>query len=115
MHNKTILLIDDSPNITALLKLMLLTKNGIEEIYSANNPDKAKEIISKEVPDLIILDITFSKGFGIKLLKWAKLYFPETVFIILTNHSDNYFRDISVKAGADYFLDKSTEFEKVET
>ena len=110
---KNILLIDDSDKITSLLKLFLFDAGNIGTIHSANQLQDAEEMIALKIMDLVILDIQFEKGNGMKLLKRIKLYYPATTVIVLTNHSDDFFKELSEQAGADHFLDKSEEFEKI--
>ena len=50
---------------------------------------------------------------GIDVLKSIKKTDPETIILILTNFPYPQYRDTCMKAGADYFFDKSNEFEKV--
>ena len=38
---------------------------------------------------------------------------PEIVFVVLTNHAEPQYRRACERAGAAYFLDKSTEFDRV--
>jgi DNA-binding NarL/FixJ family response regulator len=38
---------------------------------------------------------------------------PEIGFVVLTNHPNAQYRRICMEAGADWFLDKSTEFGKI--
>jgi DNA-binding NarL/FixJ family response regulator len=52
-------------------------------------------------------------GKGLDLLKMIKTRFPSTIVIVFTNHVESMYRDIYLKEGADYFLDKSVEFEKI--
>jgi DNA-binding NarL/FixJ family response regulator len=38
---------------------------------------------------------------------------PEISFVVLTNHPNAQYRRVCMEAGADWFLDKSTEFGKL--
>ena len=112
-QRKNILLVDDSEKITSLMKLFLINERGIKNIETANTLEDAEAFIALSAIDVVVLDIHFSRGSGMKLLKRLALYHPYIVTIVLTNHSDSFFKELSEKAGAGYFLDKSTEFEQV--
>ena len=107
-----ILHVDDSEAIISLVKLMLLRGGKINRILPARTVDEAKKILVTEKTDIVILDIHLPDGNGISLLKYIKENYPHVKALMLTNHSDSYFRDAARKAGAEYFFDKSTEFEE---
>jgi DNA-binding NarL/FixJ family response regulator len=62
---------------------------------------------------VVILDIQMPDASGIAVLAHIKKESPRTIVIMLTNFPLPPFRKCCPKAGADYFFDKSTEFEKV--
>jgi DNA-binding NarL/FixJ family response regulator len=64
-------------------------------------------------PDSVVLDIRLTGGSGIEVLRKVCPVAPDIVFIMLTNHPDPQYREICIRSGATYFLDKSAEFEKV--
>ena len=59
------------------------------------------------------LDIRLIGGSGIDVLKKIKQEDRALVVIMLTNSTALPFRRRCMEAGADFFLDKSTEFRKV--
>lgn len=61
----------------------------------------------------MILDIQLSDGNGLVLLKKIKNTHPEIRVVVLTNHSNEANRMQALRAGADSFLDKSTDFEQI--
>ena len=65
-------------------------------------------------PDVIILDIRLPGENGIKILEKIKNSKSETIVIMLTNFPYPNYKVKCMALGADYFLDKSTEFELVE-
>ena len=64
-------------------------------------------------PEVVILDIQMPDGCGIDVLAHIKKESPQTTVIMLTNYPLPPFKKRCLEAGADYFFDKSTEFEKV--
>ncbi|HQW23997.1 MAG TPA: response regulator, partial [Bacteroidia bacterium] len=63
-------------------------------------------------PDVIILDIKIPGKSGVEVLPELKTKSYAKV-IMLTNYSDAYYKNLCMKLGAEYFLDKSNEFEKI--
>ncbi|MBA3705683.1 MAG: response regulator [Bacteroidetes bacterium] len=114
MANKmNILHVDDSEKIRSLIKSMLLnlpTSNIIEGVYTLS---QAKEELKKEKMDVVILDIQLPDGSGIFFLKWIKENYPKICVIMFSNYSDKHHRMAAKELGADYFFDKSTEWEQI--
>lgn len=108
-----ILHVEDSEKIILLLKLMLVNSNRVHSIESARTITQAKEKIGKQKTDVVVLDIQLPDGNGIDFLKWVKEIHPEIKVVMLSNHADEFHRDVAKKSGANHFFDKSTEFEKV--
>jgi DNA-binding NarL/FixJ family response regulator len=64
-------------------------------------------------PDAVILDIQMPNSSGIDALQNIKIGGPTPVVIMLTNYAYPQYRKRCMDAGADFFFDKSTEFEEV--
>lgn len=71
------------------------------------------EVVDASSPDVVILDIQMPDGSGIKALRRIKKSHPEATVIMLTNHTDSFYRSTCMRAGASYFFDKANEFEQV--
>ena len=71
---------------------------------------------AKYKPQIAILDIKVPGGDGLKngidVLKTVKKSYPTSV-IMLTNHANAKYSMECKQAGADFFFDKSTEFDRV--
>ena len=64
-------------------------------------------------PDVVILDIRMPGGNGIEVLREVKKLDPAPTVIVFTNYAQAQYRKKGEEAGADFFLDKSTEFDKL--
>jgi DNA-binding NarL/FixJ family response regulator len=108
-----VLIVDDSALIRERLKTMLSEIAGVEIV--GESEDKMEAIASNERlhPDVVILDIRLPTGDGIEVLQHIKRDTPSVIVIMLTNYPYPQYRQKCLKAGADFFFDKSTEFEKV--
>ena len=108
-----VFLVEDSAAIRMRLIDMLGDVEGIEIVGGADSPASAIEGIQRTQPDSVVLDIHLRGGSGIEVLREVHPVNPGIVFIVLTNHSDCQYREIYTHAGASYFLDKLSDFEKV--
>ena len=110
---KRVLIVDDSEQIRERLSVLLSESPYIQIVAQARNGREAREAIKKLRPDTVILDIRLPDSNGIDLLKETKVQFPETVIIMLTNFTYDRYRHQCRELGADYFLNKTLEFEKI--
>ncbi len=69
--SKTILIVDDEPNIVVPLQF-LMEKNGYSTLV-ARSGEEALEIISKEQPDLVLLDIMLPGIDGFEVCEIVRL------------------------------------------
>lgn len=108
-----ILIADDSAVVRARLISLLTDLHGIEVIGQAEDAMEARNLAEKLRPDVAILDLRMPKGSGADVLCDIKKLDPTPKVIMLTNypHSEN--RKKCIDGGADYFFDKSTEFQRV--
>jgi len=107
-----VFIVDDSPLIRERL-IELLAFDGVTVVGEAETPGEAIAGIRRTRPDCVVLDLKLIGGSGIEVLQSLRPEFPETTFIVLTNHSDVPYRRSCEAAGARFFLDKTTEFGKI--
>ena len=110
-HKLTILLVDDSVIVAGKIKEILQELQVTKQVMHADSYDKAVEIISSIKPQIAILDIHLPGKSGIDLLAYIKARFNDIKVVMLSNQADLTYRDTCKKMGADFFLDKTTEFD----
>jgi DNA-binding NarL/FixJ family response regulator len=108
-----VFIVDDSAVIRERLETMLSELKGIEIIGQAKGSTEAEEAIPKLKPDVVILDIRMHGGNGIEVLKNIKKDKNPPLVMMLTNYPYPQYRKKCKDAGADFFFDKSTEFDKI--
>jgi DNA-binding NarL/FixJ family response regulator len=112
-----IVTVDDSPIITQRIKSILGEMDNIEFLGSANNAVSALTLIHKQVPNVVILDINLDENLsqfnGIDLLIALRKRYPQMKIIMLTNLSAPQYRSRCIAFGANYFFDKSNDFDKI--
>jgi two-component system chemotaxis response regulator CheY len=107
-----ILIVEDSALILERMDNMLSELDCISEVLKSENGIDALTSVYEKKPDVILLDINLPGKSGISILKEIKSQSLVKV-VMLTNYSDQYYRTLCAELGADHFLDKSTEFEKI--
>ena len=111
--SKTVFIVDDSIHIVDALTAMLSELDRINVVGFAREAAEASFYIRHLQPDIVILDIQLQRGTGIDVLEAIKKRTPAPIAIMLTNYPTGPYRIKCQSLGADYFFDKTSEFEKV--
>jgi DNA-binding NarL/FixJ family response regulator len=109
----SIFIADDSLIIRARLVTLLEDLVGVKLVGQADNGADAISAIWQLKPDVVILDIRMPIGSGFEVLQNIKQGQAAPIVIILTNYPYSVYRQKCLQAGADFFLDKSTEFDQI--
>jgi DNA-binding NarL/FixJ family response regulator len=112
-HKLKVFIADDSLVVREHLVTMLDELTGVDIVGQAENVAEAISAIGNLQPDVVILDIRMPGGSGIDVLENIKQNDSALVVIILTNYPYPGYRQKCLAAGADFFLDKSTEFDQI--
>jgi len=108
-----VLIVDDSALMRERLVVLLSEVKGTELVGQAEDAPAALEAIRRLKPDVVILDIRMPKGNGIATLEVLKANEGCPAVIMLTAFPYPQYREKCLRAGADYFFDKATEFDSV--
>jgi DNA-binding NarL/FixJ family response regulator len=108
-----VFIVDDSRAFRKELINLLSKLKELEIVGQAEDSVKAMEAIQRLKPDVVILGIPIPGGNGIRLVKNIKKDKLAPIVIILTHYPYRQYRKKYMDVGADFFFDKSTEFEKV--
>lgn len=108
-----VLIADDSALLRKNISRLIVSALPNSTISETTNVAHTLVEVRAEKYDAIILDLQMPDGSGFDVLEYlrgAKINCP---VIILTNHATEHYRQKSVELGADYFLDKSNEYEQI--
>jgi len=102
---RTLLLVDDEPNVVSSLK-RLLRRDG-HTILSASSGAEGLEILGSNKVDVIISDQRMPGMTGVEFLREAKLRFPNTIRMVLSGYTELQSVTDAINEGAIYrFLTK---------
>jgi two-component system, NarL family, response regulator DevR len=108
-----VFLVEDSELIREKLGRFLSAINGVKIVGFAEDAEQALKKINELNPGLITLDLRLKNSSGLDVLKDIKSHHKNCKVIILTNFSHKLISQKCLESGADYFLDKSSDFEKL--
>ncbi len=111
-----LLIIDDNEELLTALRLFL--KPYYSSITSIKTPNRIAEYMSKDVYDVILLDMNFSAGVatGNEGLYWLKRILetdPQAIVVMITAYGDIELAVRAIKEGAADFIHKSWDEDKI--
>jgi DNA-binding NarL/FixJ family response regulator len=105
--------VEDSAPVRERLVDMVNEIDGFVVVGQAATFNGAVSGIRQTGPDIAIFDIQLADGSGIDALAEVRRELPAMRSIVLTNYATPQHEKASADAGAEYFLDKSADFEKI--
>jgi DNA-binding NarL/FixJ family response regulator len=108
-----VLIADDSDLIRERLQQMLRQFGQVEIVGTFNNGTQALEGLMRLQPDLAIVDYKMPGLSGLEVLKRIRKEITTIKIIILTFYSSDYYRQLAMQCGADYFFSKADDFDKI--
>ncbi len=115
MNNQlTIVIVDDSKIICDRITSLLLEIPKTGKVFCGYTFKEGIQLIETQKPDVAILDINLPENNGIELLRMIKeRKYPVKTVIMMTEDASELNREKCKQLGANYFLNKFTDFEKV--
>lgn len=110
---KPVFIVDDSPVIRNRLVALLEDIPSVEIVGEADIAFEAIHSIRRLRPRVVVLDISMPGGSGMYVLETLKREKPSPVIIMLTNFATSDYRKRCLQLGADFFFDKSSEFDQL--
>ena len=107
-----IFLVEDASLLRDRLVRQIDAIDGLDIVGHADNAPEAIEQIRQVKPDAILLDIRLKQSNGFQVLEAVKTPGQPPVVVVLTNFAYPQYRKKFIDAGADYFFDKSHEFDQ---
>ena len=108
-----VVIADDSPLVRERLAVLLSELDGIDLVGQAGTGDETLQAVERLKPDVLILDLHMPGNNGMEVLEAIKRGGAGPVVIVLTAFPYPRYRERCLKAGAEYFFDKASEFEEV--
>lgn len=108
-----ILIADDQELIRESLKIILDMNSDIKVIGLAEDGNKVLEIVKKNLPDIILMDIRMPELDGVLCTKIIKEKFPDVKIIILTTFDDDEYVFYALKYGASGYLLKGCSVQEL--
>ncbi len=113
-QKRRIVLAEDSTILREGLRSLLSSTPDLEIVGEAGDGREAIECVTREKPDLVIMDLSMPRMNGISAILEIRRQCPRTRILVLTAHSEEEYVFETLRAGTDgYVLKESTHGELV--
>ncbi|MGE0357329.1 MAG: response regulator transcription factor [Burkholderiales bacterium] len=106
-------IVEDSIPVRERLVRSLEGLAGLDIVGTAEDVPAAIDGLTSSPPDALILDLQLPSGSGLQVLRAVRELLPRLRVIVMTNFAAEPYRKAALAAGAEVFLDKSAEFDRV--
>jgi DNA-binding NarL/FixJ family response regulator len=106
-----ILLVEDSKLIAARVQDLIADDPQINILATVRDQQAAIDAVRASKVDVMILDLQLAVGTGFGVLAALGQERPKT--IVMTNYALPQYRELALRYGVEYFLDKSVDFERL--
>lgn len=101
-----VMLVEDNVSFRRVLKAILNAQLPSVRVSEADGQRKALAVFKKDVPDLMLVDLKLADGGGLPLTRKVKLFSPNTLVVVVTNHDSPEYEEAAYQSGADGFISK---------
>jgi len=110
---KKVLLVDDHPLVREGIANLIRTTPELKVSAEVGNAEETLLALAKEVPDLVLLDISLPGKNGIELLKDMHARYPRMQVLVLSMHEETVYAERALRAGAHGYIMKQEPGAKV--
>ena len=111
MEQINVLLVDDEDEFVKSLSERMQMRDLATD--AALNGEQALELVDKEVPDVMVLDLKMPGIDGLEVLRRVRKTYPDVQVIMLTGHGSEKDEKEARRLGAFEYLQKPTEMDKL--
>jgi DNA-binding NtrC family response regulator len=111
MKNIKVLLVDDEKDFVNSLSERIQMRELDSKI--AYDGEQALELVTDEIPDVVVLDLRMPGIDGLEVLERLKKNYPNVQVIILTGHGSDEDEKVSKRLGAYDYLQKPVSIDKL--
>lgn len=108
-----IVIVEDQMIVRKGLRMILEQDPSLQVVGEAMNGVEALQLLERELPDLILLDVRMPEMDGVATVKAVRSKWPDVKILILTTFNDDEAALETLKDGVNGFMLKTSEPEKL--
>lgn len=106
-------MVEDSEPVRRRLVDLLGDVGGLTVSGEAATVAEAVRLLPRRRPEAVVVDLRLPDGDGFAVIRAAKALNPAPAVVILTSYAYPELRRRGLEAGADFFLDKNADFDRL--
>ena len=107
-----VLIVEDDHRLRRILKRLLEEERHVVEV-AADGGEGLELAAGLNGIDVVILDLQLKKGTGFGVLRALRKILKRPAVVVFTNFSLPTYRETALELGAEHFLDKSRDYERL--
>lgn len=113
MNKLLTVIVDDHPIVIEGLKTLLSNEDNLEIVGTFSNGAKLLSYFNSNPVDLVLLDVTLPDIGGMELCKLVKKESPDTIILIVSNHTERSIIMQTIQNGANGYLLKNSSLDEL--
>jgi DNA-binding NarL/FixJ family response regulator len=110
---RRIMIVDDHPLVRQGIATLIQAEPDLAVFGEAGSADEVLQVLAKDTPSLILLDISLPGTHGIDLLKDLHLRYPRVRVLVFSMHEESVYAERVLRAGAHGYIMKNEPAAKV--
>lgn len=106
MLTYTVVIVDDDPEIRALLAVLVGSERNFTVVGEAGNGASGIDLVARTRPDVVILDLNMPGTDGLSALPGLRAQSPNSSIVMLTGNEDPTVQVAAIRGGVSAFLNK---------
>lgn len=106
---RRILLVDDHRSVLGGYQLMIDAEPDLSVCATASSVPEAHAAIERELPDLVVTDLTMAGRGGLDLIKDIHALHPDLTFLVCSMHDETLYAERALRAGAKGYIMKDAD------
>ena len=111
----SIVIVDDHPIVRQGFEQLLEQEPDLRVLGGAEDAQGALELIRRQVPDVVLVDLSLKNSSGLELIKDLVALYPGIAILVVSLHDEDVYAERSLRAGARGFIMKAEATENVLT
>lgn len=113
MNKLLTVIVDDHPIVIEGLKTLLSNEDNLEIVGTFSNGAELLSYFNNNPVDLVLLDVTLPDIGGMELCKLVKKESPDTIILIVSNHTERSIIMQTIQNGANGYLLKNSSLDEL--
>ena len=108
-----IVLVDDHPVFRKGLAELVHGEPDLVVCAEAADAISGRQLVTREEPDLVIVDLSLGRGSGLELVKEIRQQHRAIKIIVVSMYEERYYAERALRAGADGYITKAEAADRI--